>query len=612
MKARLLHPGIRRSVAAALAAVVLAAAACSGNAADSTAASAAASTTTAASGPSGTITDAAVITASSSTVLAEASAYTAGFDAEDQDADEGASGATVVAFSGTTATVDGGGAGVDGSTVTITAAGTYRLSGTLDDGQVVVDAGSDATVRLVLAGVDLTSSTGAPLYALQAGKVIVTLAAGTENRLTDAAAYVYPDAATTEPDAALFGNDDLTINGSGSLIVTANYNDGIASDDDLKIVSGTITVTAADDGLRGKDSVAIGGGSITITAGGDGVKASNTEDLEQGYVVVEGGTLDIAAGGDGIQAETVLVWRLGDLSLRAGSSAAGAIAGEATDSTKGLKAGTALFISGGTFDIESTDDAVHSNGTLAITGGTLLLDAGDDGLHADASIDIAGGEITIASSYEGIESAAVTIDGGEIRVTATDDGINTVAGGAVAATGGGPGQGGPGGGFGDASGDSPLYINGGYLAVDARGDGIDANGPVVMTGGTVIVNGPTSDGNGALDFVSFTISGGFLVAVGSAGMAQAPDDTAQAVAGLSFHSTVAAGTMVHIQAADGTEMLTFTPTKDYATVVLSSPDLEAGATYTVYTGGSSTGTATDGLYTGGTYTPGTEAGTFTL
>ena len=281
--------------------------------------------------------------------------------------------------------------------------------------------------------------------------------------------------------------------------------------------------------------------------------------------------------------------------------------------TKGLKAGTALFVSGGTFDIDSTDDAVHSNGTLAITGGTLLLNTGDDGLHADASIEITGGAITIASSYEGIESASITINGGETRVTSTDDGINTVADdAATAAAGGGPGQGGPGGGFGEASGDSPLYINGGYLAVDARGDGIDANGPVVMTGGMVIVNGPTSDGNGALDFVSFTISGGFLVAVGSAGMAQAPDDTAQAVAGLSFRSTVAAGTMVHIQAADGTDMLTFTPTKDYATVVLSSPDLEAGATYTVYTGGSSTGTATDGLYSGGTYTPGTEAGTFTL
>lgn len=611
MKARLLHPGIRRSVAAALAAVVLAVAACSGNAAGSTAASAAASTTTAASSASGTIAGAAVATASSATLPTEAGAYTADFDAEDQDADEGTSGATVVTFSGAAATVDGSGATFDGSTVTLTAAGTYRLIGTLDDGQVVVDAGSDATVRLVLAGVDLTSSTSAPLYALQAGRVIVTLAAGTENRLTDAAAYVYPDSAT-EPDAALFSNDDLTINGSGSLIVTANYNDGIASDDDLKVVSGTITVTAADDGLRGKDSVAIGGGSITITAGGDGIKASNIEDPEQGYVVVEGGALAITSGGDGIHAETVLVWRLGDLSLRTGSGAAGANAGEVADSAKGLKAGAALFISGGTFDIESTDDAIHSDGTLAIAGGALVLDTGDDGLHAETAIEIGGGEINIASSYEGIESASITIDGGEIRVTSTDDGINTVAAGTAAGTDGGPGGGGPGGGFGQASGDSPLYINGGYLAIDARGDGIDANGPIVMTGGTVIVDGPTSDGNGALDFVSFTISGGFLVAVGSAGMAQAPDDAAQAVAGLSFGSTVAAGTMVHIEAADGTDMLTFTPTKDYATVVLSSPDLEAGATYTVYTGGSSTGTETDGLYTGGTYTPGTEAGTFTL
>ncbi len=164
------------------------------------------------------------------------------------------------------------------------------------------------------------------------------------------------------------------------------------------------------------------------------------------------------------------------------------------------------------------------------------------------------------------------------------------------------------------SGDSYLYINGGYIALDATGDGIDANGPIVMTAGMVIVNGPTSNWNGPLDYLgAFNISGGYLVAVGSSGIAEAPSATSDQYSAIyTFASPQAAGTMVHIETESGQEILTFVPTKDYQSVLLSSPELEKGSTYILYSGGSSTGTVTDGLYSGGTYSAGAQVTSFTI
>ncbi len=207
---------------------------------------------------------------------------------------------TVVSLSGGTAAVTGPGASVDGSTVTITAAGTYRVSGTLDDGAIVVDAG-DGTVRIVLDGAHLSSSTTSPLQVSAAGQVVVVLADGSENSLSDATTYVYPDADTDEPNAALFSSADLTIGGEGSLTVTGNSNDGIASKDGLVILSGTIDVTAVDDGIRGKDYLVVRDGTVTVDAVDDGLKADNTEDEGRGFVEIDGGVVTVAAGDDAIK-----------------------------------------------------------------------------------------------------------------------------------------------------------------------------------------------------------------------------------------------------------------------------------------------------------------------
>ena len=534
-------------------------------------------------------------------------------DAEDYEYDSAS--AVQIVLNGDTITVDNG-VTINGSLATITAAGTYSLSGTLTDGQLIVDTQDEATVHLILNGVNLFSSTSAPLYIANAEKVVIELADGTENVLTDAASYVFPDAETDEPNAALFSKADLTIYGNGALTVDGNYNDGIASKDGLVITSGTISVSAVDDGIRGKDYIVINDSTLTVNAGGDGLKSDNEEDATKGYISIENGVLQITAGGDAITAQTDVMIADGEFILASGGGSDARI--DETLSAKGIKAVVSLNIEGGTFTIDSADDTLHSNGTLIVNGGTFTLTSGDDGMHADTALEINAGTIQIPASYEGIESAVITINGGEIRLVSSDDGINVASGndGSGFGPGGGFGGGGPGGGpgadFFDYSGNYYLYINGGYVVVDADGDGVDVNGAFQMTGGTVLVNGPTEQMNGPLDYDGgFNITGGMLVAAGSAGMAQVPGESSgQNSLLVYFGTTIPAGTMVHLQNSAGEDVLTFIPTKNYQSLAFSSPDLVDGETYTIYVEGSSTGTAVDGLYQDGTYTPGTEVDTF--
>jgi len=540
------------------------------------------------------------------------------YDADDLDANLDDPAMALIRLNGDTISFEGSGATVNGSTVTITSPGVYSVSGTLNDGQIVVDSAEDGTVRLILNGANISNSSSAPIYVANAGKVVITLADGMHSYVSDASTYVYASADVTEPNAAIFSNDDLTMNGNGTLTVNANYNNGIATDDDLKIVSGTILVKAVHDGIKGKDSIAIRDGTITVNAGGDGLQADNAEDVEKGTISIEGGTLNIIAGLDGIQAETTLTIYAGNLTISSGGGSANGIsknsgqndrglqnnqnAVSSTESMKGLKAGIAIHILGGVINIDSADDSLNANGSITVDDGVLNLTSGDDGVHANTALTINAGTLTINQSYEGIESAVITINGGNLRITSSDDAINVAGGNDQSALGGRPGQN-------DftANANNYLYINDGYIYLDAGGDGLDSNGSIDMNGGTVIVNGPTSDGNGALDYMgSFTLDGGFLVAVGSAGMAMTPTaDSTQHSLLVNFTSQVAAGTMLHFESSDGTAIVTFIPTKNYQSILISSPLIQDGMTVDLYYGGTHTGTLTDGLYSGGAYSGGT-------
>lgn len=207
--------------------------------------------------------------------------------------------ATKITFNGESATVSGSGATADKGKVTITAEGTYILTGTATDGTVTVNVSKDEKVQLVLDNANITSKSTAAIHVMSADKVKITLAPDTVNRLTDASSYA-SFINDNEPTGCVFSKDDLTINGSGTLFVTGNYNNGIASKNDVRIINGTVYITAKNHGIKGKDSITLLGGSVSINAGNDGIKSDN--ELEKGYIVVSGGSLDIRAGDDAIQA----------------------------------------------------------------------------------------------------------------------------------------------------------------------------------------------------------------------------------------------------------------------------------------------------------------------
>lgn len=515
-----------------------------------------------------------------------------------------------VVLNGSSITVSSSGATASGSKLTITSAGNYSFSGSLTDGQIVVNTTDAATVRLILNGATINSSTSAPIYIKSSTKTVIVLADNTTNTLSDGTSYTYDVVADEEPNATIFSKSDLSIYGSGSLVIKSNFNDAINTKDGLVIKSGTLNITSADDGIRGKDYVVIRDGNITINSKGDGIKSDNDENTGKGYVLIEKGTFDFTTGTDGIQAETDVLIKAGKFTLTTAGGSSQTIA--STLSAKAVKGGSSVVIDDGTFTINSADDALHSNGSIAVNGGTFTIASGDDAVHADMALGISGGTILITKCYEGLESKTITINKGEIRLTASDDGING-ADGTSSTPGGGMG-GFPGQGGGMSSGNAYFYMNGGYVFVNAGGDGVDINGSVEMTGGTLIVNGPTDNGNGPLDYDgTFKITGGTVLAVGSSGMAQAPGSSStQYSVLLNLNSAKTAGTLVHFQTSDGTELFTFSPAKKYQSIAYSSSSISNGTSIDVYFGGSSTGTLSDGMYSGGTYSGGTKYTTITV
>lgn len=411
------------------------------------------------------------------------------------------------------------------SPAVITAAGTYVLSGTMSDGQIIVRAGDEDVVRIVLNGADISCTASVPISVETAKKVVLILADGSQNTLTyGTSASTFDSASTSDaPNSAIYSMTDLTINGSGSLTVNAFAGHGIVSKDKLKIVSGIISVTSAGNGIKGRDCVAIQAGTITIDAGGKGIKSNNDEDTAKGFILIDGGTITVNSGDDTINAQTSFIQN----------------------------------------------------------GGTLSLNSGDDGIHADATATINGGTLTISKSYEGIESAVITVNSGTINLTASDDGFNVAGGNDSSSVNGRPGQGS----FAATAG-CYLYINGGEIVVNSGGDGLDSNGSIVMTGGHVTVSGPTDNGNGAIDYNgTFQLTGGYLLAVGSSGMAEAPDSSStQYAIQVNFTSTLAANTTVQVKDTAGSVIAELQPAKTYQSITFSSADLKQGETVTVTAG----------------------------
>ncbi len=498
---------------------------------------------------------------------------------------------------------------VDGSTVTITQAGTYVIEGSLSDGQLQVSVGAEDKVNLIFNGVTINNEDGPAVYITEGEKVVATLASGTTNTLTDGTSYILATD-ETEPDATFYSKADLVINGDGKLVVEGNYSNGIRSKDDLILVSGEYEVTAVNNALKGKDTVAILDGTYNLTTTeGDGIQANNEEDADSGNVYIDGGTFNINSGRDGIQAVTKLAVQNADITIQTAEGSTSTDI-DTAESYKGLKATGTVEISSGILNLNTADDGIHANSAISILGGEMTIASGDDGMHADETLTISDGTIDIQESYEGIESSVIQIEGGNSSVVASDDGLNAGGGSDTETTTGTFGEdsfaGGQMGGGMDGDESKQLIITGGTLVVDSEGDGLDSNSTVDMSGGVVIINGTTTGGNGGLDYdSSFNITGGTLIATGTSDMAQNASEGSQVSLGITYDTTQEANELISLLDEEGNVVVSFTPTKSYSHVVISSPDLTIG-TYTLVSGCENDGEESNGLYEGGTVTNGTE------
>lgn len=504
---------------------------------------------------------------------------------------------------------------IDGSTVTITADGTYLLSGTLDHGSIVVDAGEKAKPQLVLEGVTVQSETAA-LEIREADKVFVTLVEGTENTLSGSCTG-------DTVDGAVFSKQDLTFNGSGSLTVISTAGHGIVCKDDLVFTGGSYQIQSAFHGLDVNDSVRMTDNTaMTLTTGKDGIHCENSDDAAKGFVYIEKGNLKITAEGDGLSAGAYARILGGDFEILAGGGNVNgtkdhsdffgdfmgggrptrprdveATVSEDSTSMKGLKSEGEITIAGGSFAMDTADDCIHSNTNITIDGGRFDLSSGDDAIHADETLTLKADSLNVKTSYEGLEAHKVYVRGGEMEIHAKDDGINAAGGRDSSGTeggrdgmfGGGPGGpmgGRPGGPMGGGFSDGVIEISGGQLKIYSSGDGMDANGGITISDGNIYVANPSAGDTSVLDSDNgAVITGGSFISTGASNM-MAQSFTADSTQGV-IACTVGnqtAGTPISVQDAAGNTLVSYETEYNCVLIIISTPELQKGETYTLTVG----------------------------
>lgn len=471
---------------------------------------------------------------------------------------------TIITLNGDTISVQGEGAKVNNSTVTITGAGTYVLSGNLNNGQIIINVADTDDVRIVLENVNIHSETSAAIYVKNADKLILTMPSGTVNTLSGGSAYQNID--ENNIDGVIFSKDDLTINGEGTLNVNANYKHGIVSKNDLNIVGGTFNINSVSQALSGKDAVKIYGGVFNIESQGKGIKSENLEESEKGNI----------------------------------------------------------YINGGEFNLNTVDDALHTSGSIVIDNGNFNIKTQDDGMHADKDLVINGGNINIEESYEGLEGYKVVVNGGDVKLVSSDDGINSSSpntsntvevipdvvvedninnqtqpqvppndGNTMVMPNDIPmstnKMGRPNTDNGMVNDvDSYVKITGGNIEIDASGDGVDSNGSLLVTGGKLFVSASSNRGDGALDYNGGAkVEGGTVVAVGGIGMNQSfGSESTQHSISYSVNAKGAENNAIKLIDNSGNVVVSWdNPPKGYSAVVVSSPDLKQNENYKLQTGG---------------------------
>lgn len=365
---------------------------------------------------------------------------------------------------------------------------------------------------------------------------------------------------------------------------TAGSYKAFKGDDSVTIEAGYIYASTPEDTIRSDDTININGGNITVLSGRDGVAAVNA-------LNIKGGTINVTTNG--------------------GYSTS--VSSSDSNSYKALKGTGSISISGGTLNLNSTDDAVHSNGACTVSGGTFSIKTGDDAFHSDTTMSISGGDITISASYEGIEGLNINITGGTMRITSSDDGLNAAGGADGSGSSGGPVR--PGSSSSSSSSSSySLNISGdAYIWMNASGDGLDSNGSLTISGGTIVVQ-QTGGGNAGIDADgTMLVNGGLLIVADGGSMVQTPSSSSsQYSVSYTRSSSISSGTLLTLKNSSGNAIFTFKSTISYKHLIVSCPEFSSGSTYYFYSGGSHSGTLTDGLYTGGSFSGGSSLKSFSL
>jgi len=556
----------------------------------------------------------------------------------EQDLSWDTSSETAIDLSNPTAT---DGVTVEDGTLTITKAGTYKLSGEYQ-GQIKVETADSDAVRLVLDNANITNSSGAALNVVNADEVILYSASGTTNTISDGADYT----ATGEddPDAVVYSKADLTIAGEGTLKVNGNHEDGIHTSDGLVIASGTLEVNAANTGIKGKDYVDILGGTINVTAQQDGIKSTNDTDEGQGWTRLSNGTVTVNAGDDGFKASRVVEISGGSLTVE--------------QSDEGIEA-QYINVSGGDVNVTSADDGMNaslktsdseSTDSSANTSDAANQQQNNQQQNNQQQGSLPGGQQSETSnqqqqgtgqppqgqppavsgtSQDGTSQNGTSGTGQQQNNTQNQGNQNmgqppAMPGGnaqdgtsqnGTTGTGqqgmGQPPQGGmPGGGGGTFEVvDAAINVSGGHVTVNAEGDGIDSNGVTTLSGGTLIVNGPSQGGNAALDTNGDLLLNGATVLSGStADMFEAPStNSTSGYLKLTNSSGFEQGTTVQVADSSGKVVANYKVTKSNVQLVLvSSSSIVKGQSYTVYTTTSAVDSNAASLASGAT-----ELGSFT-
>lgn len=538
--------------------------------------------------------------------------------------------AASITLSGSTAQSNGSGVSINNATVTISKEGCYLISGELEDGQIIVDAGDSDKVQLVLDKASIHCSTGSAILVRNADKVKVTLAADSENELSDGTEYQTDD---DNPDAALFSKDDLVINGSGSLTVQGNYKHGIAGNDDLVITGGRLTVNSLSHALRGKDSVAILDGTFVLTSQKDGIQASNTEDSTKGWVQIDGGNFTIQSSGDGIQAETNLSIYDGSFTITSGGGAVngadhtenrgggfGRPGGNRPDSANGQTSPemssqpaeggqtpsempsqpaegeqsssgnesdySEFIFDPDDFDDTSTDDSdttvstkgIKAGNALLIQQGTFVIDSADDAIHSNYSVTIDGGSFQLSSGDDGIHAEAyLNINGGTTTIAESYEGLEAaqihISGGTTQVSSSDDGL--------NAAGGSSFELVDGLLVLKDTSSSdteqtfggrggmfeVEDNCDITISGGNLTVT--TSNGDGIDSNGSLNVSGGTVLVFGSSSGGEGALD-------YTGSSSISGGTLVALGSSGMAQSME--PDDSHATLMVTWDEVQPAGT----------------------------------